>query len=780
MFKNKRNYLLLLIPVFVVFIYILSRGTYAIDTLTRSDAKQALVNTAYAFKYRGASFQYDDSKMTYNNSDKMIPRNDLYITPEDITPQDIKYSSCSPFLFNIYNNTFTKTDNTDSYEIGYYNKSGEYVKSINSNHFTLMANPYYNASNNNYANSYYDSEIAVYNIAVKKLNSGTGYLGQIVYSGEVSGYHGFSRTISTYEYTDGTLEKDKFAIVENMPSKSESVVTIENYSDADDFRHQLAQYIIDKLIDYVEVGDIIGYIYDDGNNSHVVMVTAIDKEKRTMIVMHSFNGSSYNYATKKDVIGKNGTVAIWNATDLKTGVNYGFYRKDLAQVSIIRPLNRILNGEYKLSNNSVSRKDYPHLVMTKTSSVNKYESINLNQTITYTIELKNASSADTYTGINISDVVSNNTSYIKCSNNCNVNDNNITWNNITINPGETKNYSYTLKVNNNPNLLGQFIINDDTVVNGIKLNKIETQINKTLTKTMQEELINKVHEMNGRDVGSGYYGRHFIQEVYDSIGLSGFDFNNHTAYQILKMFYTIDKVNIAPGSTINGRISAIDSGEKNRYTLKSTFDNNDSVYTNMLVKGLFGGIYVDREDYEASDTILAAKLGVDGRNKAFRNETLLVGDVLILHDDDYVAETTGTDNPIPVYNVEAFNAYLYLGNGEFATIVKNADNKYVVSISENTTNENPSRLIHSLLGQNAFVILRPSYSMEEDIIISDGDVNLDGIVDTNDAVILVKYILDGNSEYDVNQLLLGDINNDGIIKMNDVMMILREIINRVS
>ena len=774
MFKKKMYYLLLLILVFVGFIYFSSKETYSIETLSLEEAQNSLVNTANAFKYRDKYFQYDDSALTYNNSNKRIPRNDIYITPEDITPQGIKYSSCSPFLFNVYYNAFTKNDNSGNFEIGYYNKSGNYVGTTNSNHFVLMANPYYNVGNSNYTNSYYDSEIAVYNLSLKVLNSGAGYSGKVAYSGDTTDYRGFSRTISTYQYGDGTLEKDKYAIVENIPGEDEIQVAIDGYQTADEFRHQLAEYLIDKIIDYAQVGDIIGYIYDNGNNSHVVMVSAIDKTARTMQLVHSFNGATYNYLTKKDKTADVSTFTTWNANNLKTGANYGFYRKDLAQVSIIRPLNRILNGNYKLSDSVKIRNSYPHLVMTKTASVNAYESVNLNQRITYTIKLKNMSNTDTYRNIQINDVVSNYTSYGGCNNSCIMTNNNITWSNISLAPGETKEYKYTLIVDNDTRLLGSFIVNNDTTVNGIKLNKIETQINKTLTKQMQNELINKVNEMIGEEVNSGYYGRHFIQDVYNDIGISGFNLKTYSTSQLLKMFYTLDTVNITSDSTINSRISAVDSGDMTRYTLKNTFDSNNSVYTNMYVKGLFGGVYVDSENYEANTVLAAAMQLVDGRNKTFRNDTLMVGDVLLLYDDDYVAETSGGDNQIPVYNVESMNAYLYLGNGTFATVMKNSSNKYVISVLENTTNANPGRLISSLIGQNAFIVLRPSYSYDEGIVIDDGDVNEDGVVSQEDAIILVLYIIEGTSEYDYQQLLIGDMNHDNIIKMNDVMLLLMQ------
>ena len=779
MLRGKKKYLLLLIPIFVVFIYVNSKGTYATDEpIDATVARNALVNTAYAFQYRGNAFQYDDSNMTYNNSNKKVSRNDLYITPEDATSQSIKYSSCSPFLFNVYNNVFSKNDDSGNYEIGYYNKNNEYVTTINSNHFTLMANPYYNVNNDNYVNSYYESDIAVYNIAVKKVASGEDYHGQISYGGETADYRGFSRTISPYEYNDNTLEKDKYTIVENIPGEDEIEVTIDNYQDATDFRHQLAEYMMDKIIDYAEVGDIIGYIYDGGNNSHVVMVSAIDKELRTMEVIHSFNGTSYDYINKKDKNTVDGTVVVWNVDTLKTGRNYGFYRDDLAQVSIIRPLNRIItSSEYKMTDSAISRNDYPMLVATKTASVSKYQSININDDIVYIIELKNLSASDTYTDIHISDSIINNTSYVSCTNDCVYDEGDITCDIITLNTEEAKTFTYTLKVNNDIDLIGSAIVNNNTYVNGIKLNSIETTINNTLSNELQLAIVNKAHAMDNHVVDETYDGRNLIQGVYNQIGVSGFDFTGHSAEQLMELFYTVDTVNIAPGSDFNNRITAIDSGNMNRYTLKSSLDSEESIYTNMFVDGLYGGVYVDSAFYEATDVITGSNSYGNGRTKYFRNDTLMIGDVLFLYDDDYADETSGTGNQIPVSNLRPLNAYLYIGNGEFATVTLDSEDRHIITIIENNEEDNPSRLLSSLIGQNAFVVLRPSYSADEDIVPLKGDVNSDGFINEDDVVALVMYIIEGTSQYQINELLAGDMNDDTEIKMNDVMMLLEQIYN---
>ena len=181
--------------------------------------------------------------------------------------------------------------------------------------------------------------------------------------------------------------------------------------------------------------------------------------------------------------------------------------------------------------------------------------------------------------------------------------------------------------------------------------------------------------------------------------------------------------------------------------------------------------------YEATDVITGSNSYGNGRTKYFRNDTLMIGDVLFLYDDDYADETSGTGNQIPVSNLRPLNAYLYIGNGEFATVTLDSEDRHIITIIENNEEDNPSRLLSSLIGQNAFVVLRPSYSADEDIVPLKGDVNSDGFINEDDVVALVMYIIEGTSQYQINELLAGDMNDDTEIKMNDVMMLLEQIYN---
>ena len=194
----------------------------------------------------------------------------------------------------------------------------------------------------------------------------------------------------------------------------------------------------------------------------------------------------------------------------------------------------------------------------------------------------------------------------------------------------------------------------------------------------------------------------------------------------------------------------------------------------MYVNGLFGGYYTTNENqYSLSinNEVLNGEYPVlyDGREFTYDNNTLMIGDVVLVYDTNYANEN---------YAYRKYNAYLYLGYNsskqvvEFATI---DENKKVIVMSSKLGSTNRSRLLESLMGQNAFIVLRPSYAINGGVIALKGDVNLDGIVDIKDAKILAKYIIDKTSSYSNEQLLVGDMNGDGAIKINDVVKLLKSL-----
>ncbi len=757
--------LLLVLGIILVYVFIhFTRGTRSLEVLDNSSKEKAqdiLVSTAMAYKYRGSSVRYDDGRMTYKYSSELIDGADAGSTnyadykrwsihrpgcgfsPEDATTQDIQYASCSPFLLSVYYDAF------NGYMIHSKN-NGNNVETSNSNHWVFMANPI--------RNDYYNSDVAVYNLAIINNNG--------------------NNSSHTFEEA---YQKGYDIVESNIVNGTVSQITV---SDTVTSINDLKEYLRTKLPQILEVGDIIGYTYRYDEGSHVLMYIGDNQ------FIHSFIGSTYNYSTKKDAVYANGAITIWTLDELldKEGGSYSIFSKRNytingeptqlslgSQVSIIRPLKEILgNSTYAtVTEKTQARYDHPGLVRNKVASVNKYDSVNPGDLITYTITLKNNDSS-TYNNLTIRDTLPNNTAYINCTNSCTKNGNNISWSGISLTAGATKTYKYTVKVNDNTPLR-TVIVSDNTYADNVKLNTIKTIVNTTLSKSMQETLVATVNEWadaNNENNTKYSVSRSFIQAAYDSLGIEWFNFGGETSSNILlNRFYT--KVTDGAVEIVNGSVVYHDIFMFNR--LNNLSYNERDQYQKLYVDGLYGGYYTPNVDPLPQSEIPFNKcLNSLDRSKVFNLNTLMVGDVVIMYDKDYDASIQGDTTASDIQVSGLYNMYLYIGNGNFATVPE-YDHK--VTIFSNKY-DGRSRFLDAMLGQTAFVVLRPSYAITSDIQTSKGDVNLDGTIDKKDAKILAKYIVDKNNKYGIEQLLLGDMNDDGVIKMNDVIILLKQIINR--
>ena len=74
-------------------------------------------------------------------------------------------------------------------------------------------------------------------------------------------------------------------------------------------------------------------------------------------------------------------------------LNSYYVDREGKQIAIIRPINEIIN-DYTLSDNAKNREKNPRLFLNKTASVEKYDSVNIGDEITYTISIKNYSKQD--------------------------------------------------------------------------------------------------------------------------------------------------------------------------------------------------------------------------------------------------------------------------------------------------------------------------------------------------------------------------------------------------
>lgn len=745
-------------------------------------AQNILVSTAMDYKYRDKAFQYDDQNVVYRYSSQLIsgasegstdiydykqwrvPRITCGFSPEEATPQNRMYASCSPFLLNVYYEAF------NGYTIHYINNNQEYPTS-NSHHFIFMADP----SKPNY----YNANVAEYNIVVKNTSGNSTWRAlDEAYALGLNIIETTKNNTSGKVIYDGACEHNGDCVAST-------------YDD-------LKTYIRNTIYNTIQVGDIIGYTYRGESGSHVMM--CISKENGNAQFIHSFNGSSYVYDQKRDYLSSHGTVAIWDLDYLLNGEGNSsalFKSKEytldngttatycfVSQISIIRPLNEIQNdARYnQTSISSQARYDHPDLVRMKTASVTSYESVNPGDPITYTISLTNKSTTDTYGSsknpISVTDKIPNNTIFISCTNNCKRSGNSISWSINSIAPSSKVELSFTVKVKNSTSYR-TVITSDKTVADNIKLNTITTAVNKTLSDAYQDNLIDGAKALIGEEYSAS---RYFIQDVYDSLGISWFNYGNVSSSNILlNYFYTKNTdgaVEIVEenGQKVVNKVNVYMFDRLNNLTYSQM--NN---YQKMYVQGLYGGRYTPTTDpLPRSEYSNAYCLNRNDRNKFYDKNTLMIGDVLVLYDKDYETERdaylneTDENTKKGLIQVSSlYDMYLYLGNGEFITVPQYSKKVTVFNnlFPSSIDTSNRYRLLESLLGQTAFVILRPSYVITSDVGDVIGDVNADGVFSKKDAHILASSVVTNN--FSDRVLIKGDINDDEAVKMNDIVKILK-------
>lgn len=437
----------------------------------------------------------------------------------------------------------------------------------------------------------------------------------------------------------------------------------------------------DRIKNELKPGDII--VYRTENKAGHSMIYLGNDDVLESTSEESVN--TYNFAEKSDYYEDNGTIRKISLQNYVLTTNKGgIFRDSIIQIGILRPLNEISSNptsdsDYRISKKTLNRMKHNKLVSMKTSSINKYDSVNIGDKITYTITLENKSDIEDYQNIVVTDNVPENTEFIELTGNGTNTNGNLRWN-VDIPHGKTVTISYTVRVLKNKTILGTTIVNDSTIVAGIPLNSIETTVNTTLTTEEKEKISNLISSK----IGSKF------KTTEDLINSIYTDFKFPSTQELLSIIFSSEQVTMMVTNETNS--AAIrqtgDTGEKEVFKLKDLKDvkDDEKIFRNMYIKGLFGGLYTIGNNEPTNN---------DGRNKVYSANTFSVGDIVVLYDDDFETDT---------YVAGEKNMYLYLGDNTFATVL----DEELILINE----DNGAKLIDSLLGQNCFVILRPSYSFD--------------------------------------------------------------------
>lgn len=674
--------------------YILNNNKSLATTNTISNTKniyqQAIVETAYQYYYREKALQYDNSVLNYEVGNQRRTRGNaltLYNTPnprtlvkttfyspEEATTGDIHYSVCSHFVVNVYGETFKQN-----------NKKYTLRKANGDEGFDTL---FLNEAKENYSYQTINNNTELNNC----INSTCLEPGDLILRMGTSGNHvmlyvGNGKIL----HSSGTAPK----------AYTNVAIKINNYNIPN------GTYRFESKADIIETASGTFNVNNDSGGTII-----------------------------EDCINPNNSKCI----------NVFGTSKSVDIIKIIDNIEK--DNSIELSNNAKSRLNATGIVIdkkvtigtnTNEKSIETIHSVNLNDIINYKINIKNKSN-NNYKNIKLIELIPENTTFYAASNECNKNINTITCS-FNLNANSQKTFYIRVKVKDNKNILGKTINSISGKVNigtnySIPTKNIYTTVNRTLNENDRTKLVDEVYKYKDNNSFTGL-ANDFVNYIYKKIG---YDINL-PAQNILfnDMSYINDDLISKMFNENNASYNTYKSFRNS--TLIYNFDNlkklfnldriENKNYSNMIVKNAFGGIFT---------TSTKEKNGEISRNKTFHNETLLIGDVIYIYDSNASNDDL---NKKGGYLKGKQNAYLYLGNGNFATMSsnkviiydifdeKNAYDLYFytpdrskeikVDLTNNTLCPNckkisrGERLLTSLLGQDSFVILRPSYSIKDEL-----------------------------------------------------------------
>lgn len=413
--------------------------------------------------------------------------------------------------------------------------------------------------------------------------------------------------------------------------------------------------ILNEVKNMLEVGDIINYRHGGSSNGgHVMLYIGNDK------FLHC-TGSSLTSGTKTDgsfdpttitsdgatsAERSGGAIQLLNASELFSNTSskrYLFYT-DQTSFSIIRPLNRNLTPTLNACNKAFMQ----GLTFEKTASSAHMSSVNRGEEITYTINIKNNSNV-VVNNVNVSDVISSYCNYKdgSISNNGIVEDNNVSWNNLSIPASATLNLTYTVKVKNDVEI-GTIISSNNTKVNNVGMNKMYHIVSE-YTDSQLNSLVSKANTY----IGNSSYTDDF--KLFDDIYFE--TFNKHLDSSIRTSQAAIEAL--------------IDLDNKTKY------DNTD--LSDMLVYDLYGGLAIKDEMVSNNDRI-----------RLIKDSYLEAGDIIVLYN-----KKTST-----------YKSYMYLGASENKLIsINNGTVSVVKSGSDLDT------FLIQVFAYSRFAVIRPALSM---------------------------------------------------------------------
>ena len=485
------------------------------------------------------------------------------------------------------------------------------------------------------------------------------------------------------EYANKYYKSDKNQYSKKSNNEADGKYILKYYDSYDKLKNEFTnvEQVIKDWSNFLEPGDIIIVNYKFLSMGHTIMVYDVDKINHKVTIIEN-NGKVYDMDSYVDSYEKNGSIAKHDLYDFfknlyidsKSG---NLIIKQLAIVRYITDDNKYLStagNELNLGMNtaSVTRINYPKMNITKSSSVankdgNKIGSMNVNlgDTITYTITIKNNSNVD-YNNLTIEEHPD---SVVTVKDNLNNYSNNkLSWKIAKIKAGQSYTIKYSVLVPNSSSLNGK-VIHSTGKVGNIENTNIYHYVGKSLSKSDKTKLY-EIYQS-----ASNLSDLEYINYIYKQIGYD-INLNNMDIKDIIE--YKNDSSLLVKNTKIKeSNASKMIFGNFYGLAIGANTDvNEQKIHACLAWRNRKDDMTVQTEN---TKEVMA---NYANRAKTINKSILEVGDIIIVKKDGVQ------------------NSYIYIKDS--LLVRKNQSGFF-----ENYSNESLNVFLRNLVGKN-YVILRPA------------------------------------------------------------------------
>ncbi len=628
--------------------YSATQSSYAettTKTFTREEIQNMIVSTAVSYLRNNTYSDYDqhsmDASSTYNGSTSITTFNwrDFNITPEMVSRTNNFHDDCSSFVTQVLINSID------------YDFSNYYT--YTSNLFYVFNNFTYNKANSSKANF-------------------------------IKGYQNAGKSVSTFFFNK--LASTQAGVSAGTEYKNDKTLVNYYYEFTGNETSTERNTIKSSVKQRLQPGDIVVYRHKTSSGSlggHVMVYAEdfYDNEGNKMTGFIHSTGTSYNFTTEtlnrdKYAI-RTGTIE-----DKIDGIIDDEYT---TSYMILRPINDYCSSNDSCSltvpNNSLARPSMTDLkieqyISNDTKNISKYNSVNINETITYNLDIKNIK-INPIKNITISASTPSNTTYVSCNNDCKYSNNEITWT-LDNNSEITSNtYSYTVKVNKETTITntGFKIKNSDNTI--LQMSELNTNINPSINNQLDTNVLTSIIKLSQELNENEYltYGTSTNDNTYKT-DITTINENNKITISsvdyIRFLYYNAYGIDLSTMTKDNIKTSLFNT-QSGLYSRKTT--NNDAI-SQMLVPGLYGGRLLKGNDN-------------NDRTRFMVYNDLEIGDIITYYTS----------------SASLINIYIYLGQeNNYPTFLRLATDNTITKLTDTSAED----LFNALYAKSLFAIFRPT------------------------------------------------------------------------